>query len=473
MYTFNFLEKWATEKPDDLAFADGAVEVTYSQLNSQVRKTATFLGQKGISRGDVVCTVLAPHESLVFTLALQLLGVTTLSKNLIAPFEINQIPTWMISYKPHPQVALSQTILLDQSVFAGIASCLEISRGPGYKNLSDIARIFSTSGTTGISKSISVTIEELATFTDQVSSYDLVGELDAISLSPFAARQSYRRALKCLTRGTPFYSARLIDIHLIKMLGQYPIRTMIGSSAQISNFLELQSKSGSKFPNLGTIIMGGSVPTPEIINRIKKQLNCKIYDAYGSSEGSYVAMREVSGGSGEGLLLNPDINLQIVDELDRPLPHGSTGRIRYTRPGIANSYVANPEATKETFKDGFFYPGDLGCINGNGELLLKGRSSDVINIGGVKFNPESIEKIAINQLGVLDCATFPLTSALGADELAILLVVNEDFDEETFSKVMGQKSPMAPKIVFQAASIPRNENGKILRGDLSRSYGAR
>jgi acyl-coenzyme A synthetase/AMP-(fatty) acid ligase len=184
-------------------------------------------------------------------------------------------------------------------------------------------------------------------------------------------------------------------------------------------------------------------------------------------------MRELSSGFDQGLTLNPDVNLQIVDEDDSPLPQGSIGRIRYTRHGIASSYLANPQASKESFKDGYFYPGDLGLIDANGDLILKGRSTDVINIGGVKVNPEAIEKIAINQLGVLDCAAFSHTSTSGADELAILLVVNEDFDQESFTKVMLQKSPMAPKVVFQAASIPRNENGKIVRRELTRLYAAR
>ena len=72
MYNFDVLSKWASEKPDEIAFADEMHEITFAQLNIHVRKTANVLAQSGISRGDFVCTVLPSYFGWVFTLALHL-----------------------------------------------------------------------------------------------------------------------------------------------------------------------------------------------------------------------------------------------------------------------------------------------------------------------------------------------------------------------------------------------------------------
>jgi acyl-CoA synthetase (AMP-forming)/AMP-acid ligase II len=168
--------------------------------------------------------------------------------------------------------------------------------------------------------------------------------------------------------------------------------------------------------------------------------------------------------------VRPPVVLQIVDDNDAPLPNGEVGTVRYKRPDMATSYYKNPAATAEFFKDGFFYPGDRGYLDTEGRLVLEGRTNEVINLGGVKLNPEAVDKIALAQLGVLDCAAFPIPGAGGVEQLAIALVTDEDFDPESFEKTMAKKSPFPIAAAIQLPKIPRNENGKIMRKALSEQY---
>ena len=137
---------------------------------------------------------------------------------------------------------------------------------------------------------------------------------------------------------------------------------------------------------------------------------------------------------------------------------------------MATSYYKNPAATAEFFKDGYFYPGDLAFINDAGLLVLGGRSSEVINLGGVKVNPQKVDEIAMAQLGVIDCAAFAVSGQSGVEELAIALVVDSDFNQEFFDKAMAQKSPYPPAISIPMAKIPRNDNGKVSRQLLRTEY---
>jgi acyl-coenzyme A synthetase/AMP-(fatty) acid ligase len=253
------------------------------------------------------------------------------------------------------------------------------------------------------------------------------------------------------------------DFRLQKFVSKYPIRTVIGSPIQISSFLDIQAQTGTKLPLLKTVIMGGSPPSDQLVERIKSQIDCKIYNAYGSTEAGLIAMSRLGIGQPEGAWISPHMELQIVDDNGSELPAMSVGHIRYRRENMATSYYKNPDATSRFFKDGYFYPGDLGFIDHQGRLVLEGRSTDVINLGGVKINPERIESIALAQLGVRDCAAFAAISSSGVEELAIALVVDGDFNQENFEKAMEKKSPHPIRKAAIVPNIPRNETGKIQR----------
>ena len=472
MYNFNILTHWAEVKADEMAYVDENGGVTFAQLNSHVRKTANFLAQAGVARGDLVCTVLPSYFGWVFTLALHLLGTTSMTRNLISPFELDQIPNWLISPRLHPQIPASHTFLLNNDLLDRINSGDELSVAPGYKDPSNPARIVSTSGSSGTAKNVVITIGELAEIPGRASTYDLVGEDHVISLYAFGARQSYRRALKCLTLGKTFYACEATDRRLVNFLNKYPIRTLLGSPTQVSMLLDIQDQAGVALPNLKTVILGGTAPSQIFIERLRKNLDCKIYDAYGSTEGSAIAIREINEDFLKGAQIIPEVTVEIVDDNDQQMPVNKIGRIRYRRNGIATSYYKNPVATTEFFKDGYFYPGDQGFLDEAGLLHLAGRINELINLGGVKVNPEKVDEITQAQLGVLDCAAFALPMPSGIEELAIAVVANQDFDLARFTESLAAKSPVKPTLIITVARIPRNENGKILRVGLAREFAA-
>ena len=181
-------------------------------------------------------------------------------------------------------------------------------------------------------------------------------------------------------------------------------------------------------------------------------------------------MYEVDQEANPGFNIRPPVTVEIVDEDDNLLPAGTVGIVRYKRPDMATSYFKNPAATAEFFKHGFFYPGDMGFLDNSGRLVLEGRSNEVINLGGAKLNPEMIDKIALAQLGVIDCATFAIPGPAGVEQLAIALVTDSDFIPEHFEKVMAKKSPYPIAAAIQMPAIARNENGKVLRTLLSQQY---
>jgi len=465
-YNFEFISQISQTHGKEFAYIDETRKVTFLELDIGTRKLANYLKNLGVRPNAVVALILPTYLNWFFTFALHRMGVGILPKNSFSNFVPEVMPDYLISLKYHPNYPKDKTILVSPESMREIENSKEESSLSGYLNPAHPGRFFSTSGTTGGTRYVCYSAGELEMLSSRQASYSEVGVDYILSLYPFGSGQNYRLALKSMLAGRTFYASEFRDFHLAKFLSESPIRTISASPVQISGLLDLQAQTGTKFPYVKTIIMGGSPPSAQLVERIKSQIDCRIFNSYGSTEAGYIGSVEITDGVNESNgfdLIHEDLDLQIVDENDNPLPAISVGHIRYRRENMATSYYKNPVATAQVFNNGYFYPGDLGFLDKEGRLHLEGRTSEVINLGGVKINPERIEKIALAQLGVNDCAAYAEVGASGVEELCIAVVVDGDFSQEIFEKALSKKSPHAIGHIKVVPAIPRNEMGKIQR----------
>lgn len=461
---------WAHLKPTEIAFADESHEVNFRELDMYTRKIGFLLRETGIKRGEVVGLILPGYLGWLFSLSLFRLGVTTMLKNSLSDFSPELIPDWVIGLEQHPDKAAERMIIVDEGYLVKVNASRELDIFEGFASPDDIATFFSTSGTNGEVKYKSVGAGHIWTEALRMHSSNAFGEDGVFILFQFGSSWATHQAIRCLILGKTYYSCRFTDFRLPKFVRKYPIRTLIGSPTQVSTFLDIQKQTGTQLPLLKTVIMGGSPPSAQLVARVKSHLNCRIFNSYGSTEVGFVAMASLGKNEPEGAWITPQIDLQIVDDHDNPLPAMSVGQIRYRRNDMVTSYFNNPVATAHFFKDGYFYPGDLGFIDYSGRLILEGRSTDVINLGGVKISPERIESIALAQTGVRDCAVFSGLADTGVEKLCIALVVDSDFNREVFEKSMESKSPHPISWLQIVTAISRNETGKIQRNLLPREW---
>lgn len=466
----HLLATWAKTKPYDLAFANENHELTFAELNSYTRKIATLLAQSGISRGDLVCTILPSYPGWVFTLALHLLGVTTTSKSNPLPFGPEAIPDWCIGLTSHPQIAANRTIIFDQRYLEKINAAPEMAKVPVFAGPADLAGIFGTSGTSGDEKYISLTVAEFESMVELPWSPEFPEVENILSFFSFGMLWPLVDSYKCLTAGRAFYSFHNYPINPVAQ--KYPINTLLGAPMQFAGFLDVFEKQGIKLPQLKRVILAGSVPSQKLLNRITDNLECEIFNMYGSTEAGNITMTRIGNEFAKGAAINPLVDLQIVDDQDRQVARGEIGNIRYKKLHMANSYYKNAAATAEFFKEGYFYPGDLGFIDNDGYLNLSGRISEVINLGGIKINPESIDAVALTQSGVIDCAAFAYVTKGGVENLALALVTGQEFDLELLKSQFSVTHVPKPAHFVSVGAIPRNANGKILRNQLTNEFSA-
>ncbi len=163
------------------------------------------------------------------------------------------------------------------------------------------------------------------------------------------------------------------------------------------------------------------------------------------------------------------VNVQCVDKNHQPLPAGTVGTIRYRGPAVADGFWNDPEASRESFRDGWWYPGDLGMLDDSGYLYLKGRAKDMIIRGGVNIYPAEIEAVLQAHPAVADCAVVGWPSREFNEEVAAFVILKGaaapgDLREACNGKMAPYK---VPKEVFVVKDFPRNALGKVIKAELS------
>lgn len=470
MFDFYILQTWAEKNPDALAFVDDQVQVSWKDFNSFVLRTAAFFNESGIRKDMIVNIHLPSFLNWTSTLALHILGITSISRKNVSNSNPWLIHDFHLSLEEDPAIPNEQNLIFNESIVQRIKDFPEYNGPFGFNSDSDVARLIPTSGTTGDTKFVAVKAGDLEALARQKSSWDFQGDGKVLGLFPMGARQSYRFALSLLQNGKTLYRTDYLDYRVAKFLRRNPIHSVFGSPQQALKMLESIKHTGSVLPELKTIALSGSSPIPTLVERIKNELHCDVFNVYGSTEVGNVGIFKLGEKSPDGFKLNDDVELQIVDEQGRQVEQKYSGLIRYKNRNLSIEYFRNEKANQEFFKEGFFYPGDIGYLNDEGLLYLDGRSQDVLNLGGVKFNPEKLDQIVQSQLGVVDAAVFSLHTENGSDQLALAVVVDDDFDLETFNKVISKKFPAKVDFLFNMESLPRNEAGKINRRELSETH---
>ena len=339
-----------------------------------------------------------------------------------------------------------------------------------YASEDDLCRLILTSGSTGGAKAVPYSVKRLDDRVMTMCSYWSAGK-DELNLMGLGSVGGFTAALNTTLIGETFYCPLPADS--VRCANQFKITSLVGSPAQLASFANGVELSPDGAPPIQEIRSAGGVLPEALVQQLRRLFGAKIYNCYGSTEVGGVCFdltKQPHHLAHAGYVL-PIANVQIVDELDQVQPFDTEGIVRVASSTMANEYFNNPEATAESFKEGWFYPGDRGRLNENGLLFLTGRESEIINRGGTKIDPVTVDEDVLAYPGVEDAAAFGLSRRVGVEELAIALVAKEDFDIAPLQAVLVKKFG-APIHLFGVKHIPRNQMGKVLRGRLREEISA-
>lgn len=170
------------------------------------------------------------------------------------------------------------------------------------------------------------------------------------------------------------------------------------------------------------------------------------------------------------------VEVEIVDENHDIVPPDTVGLVRYRGPGVATAFYNDPQKSDEAFRDGWFYPGDLGRMNPEGYLNLIGRAKNVIIRGGVNIYPQEIEDVLGGHPAVSEAVVFGMPDdELGEIVCAAIVPRTDTTDSELSQYCRKRLAPYkCPTRIELLDTMPRNSAGKVLidrlRGSLSRHH---
>ena len=206
----------------------------------------------------------------------------------------------------------------------------------------------------------------------------------------------------------------------------------------------------------------GAAPiTSSDMERLSKALpKSRLYNTLGGTEIGAVCTYDFNDGRYmEGCIGRPMKNstVEVTEE----------GNIIVSGLTIMSGYVADEENTKKVLKDGKIYGSDLGYVDEEGLIHLKGRQGDVINVGGFKVDPSEVENAAASHEAVKDCICVSAVHPVIGTVLKLLVVLTPGMELDKRSIALHIKSKLEPHKVptyYEAVeSIQRTYNGKLDR----------
>ncbi|MFN0304228.1 MAG: class I adenylate-forming enzyme family protein [Burkholderiales bacterium] len=438
-----WISKHAKERPDAPALILGERLVTYRTLADQVARLAEGLRQAGIARGEVVAVQLPNTiEFVVAYLAICRLGAVLCTLHVpyrgaeleallahsraVAVIGLAEARDWSPA---RTYLALQRRVPTLQTVIAAgapvdgtlsLTALIETSspidaRFPGPLAADPFLLLY-TSGTTAAPKGVPHPYHTMLSNARLGAPEHRIGPADRVlSAAPF----------------THLYG--LYSLHVAWAVGAACVLLPAFTPADLAATIARDQPSGlwcgpphiasmraqglfelHDFSSLRLAIMSGSASPPDLVRWFQATTpQCAVTQLWGMTEtqgalysrpGDAPDVAATSAGRA-----SPGTEIRIAGPDDQATPAGSEGELQVRGCLLFPGFFDNARANATAFTaDGWYRSGDLATMDENGNVTITGRSKDIINRGGVKFNPRDIEDLLDVHPSILQSAIVPM-----------------------------------------------------------------
>lgn len=485
--------------------------LTHQDLKETVFEVAALLESLDIRKGDKYAILMHNSvEVLLFELAGALLGATTVPLDIKRDtlprkiFKLKQTAAKALFINSEealaelPQIKqeLSELKILDWKDFESFHKLLpEANKKLEMNNSLDTDYVvLYTSGTTNMPKGVPLTVKACLLNAMGIAAWQKMTDQERFNIVlPLHHINSTIFCLSTLIKGG---TVILNKVYSSSKFWQVVSDFKCTNTSIVPTILhDLLARKDEPRPDTSTLtkMCIGSAPVlPEQTYAFYKEFKIRITQGYGQtetalrvsgvpvelSEESYLEMIKTNS-IGTQLANN---KLAILDPDNNPKEEGEEGEICIAGPTIAKGYLNDPQATKHSFKNGWFHSGDLGYYKkqtvtlASGEKLedkfhfIIGRIKEIIIKGGVNVSPSAIEDGLLKDFpAIKEVSVVGYPDARMGEEIAAVIVVKDEYDKNQLEKDI-LKGPTAeltkyeiPKKVFFVSELPKTSTGKIQR----------
>ncbi len=481
------LRRNASKFPVKIAAVDRFRRITYGELNARVNRLAHGLLSLGVKRGDSVALLVGnriDHLEIIFATA----KIGALAIPLDVKWKALEMGAVLSSFKPpllmierecvlefekaraSNDLSFLKSVVIEDLDYGGLLQGQSASEPAVRVTEDDPFAVLLTSGTTGFPKGCLTTHRTFVLHCiNNAIEKGLNAHDRALLSSPI-----YFNAGRSFTLGMIYYGAtvfiherfdaeevlRVIEREKISYIGAVP--TMCERLLQVPGIENYDTSS------LRCLAITGGKVHLSVLAGLQKHITPNIYRTYASTDSGQMAISKP-----EDLARKPAaagmpvwcVDLRIVDSDDNPVKVGDVGEIICQSPLASHGYYMNPDATHMSFKEGWFYTGDLGYFDEEGYLFVVGRKKDMVKSGGISIYPLEVEGVLYQHPDVIEAAVIGVPDAQWGEALKALIVAKEGAKVSAGQLTKFCKDRLSsykvPKSFELVESLPHTEIGKL------------
>lgn len=492
------LEQAVARQPDREALVCGERRLSYRELDEEAGRIAAGLAARGIGKGDRVALLIGNRIEFVTTIfAAARLGAIWVPLNVrdprpgIAHMLNNSEASLVIAdaelaerIPPAADApALRHRIIVGEGrdgfeSYDALRADPPI-RQPAQTGEEDVAALFYTSGTTGLAKGAMIT--HLGIVHSAIHYEQLMELTDAdrtIVSVPLGHITGAIAAIAALIRvaGTIVIMPSFSAAAFLALAERERMTHTVLVPAQYNLFL-LRSDHASYDLTHWRISGFGGAPMPEVtIAKLAGWLpGLRLMNLYGATETTSPATAmpstEIARRADSVGLPVPCGAIKIMLPDGTEAPRGVAGEIWIAGPMVVPGYWRNPEATAREFTDGYWRSGDIGSMDEEGYVRVFDRLKDVINRGGYKIYTTEVENVLLCHPDVAEASAVGKPCPVLGERVHAFIVPREgravDVEvvrAECARMLSDYKVPESFTLLDEP--LPRNPNGKVLKGRL-------
>ena len=278
------------------------------------------------------------------------------------------------------------------------------------------------------------------------------------------------------------YGGKLVIMHkwdagrALELIEREKVTTFGGVPSMVMQVLDHPDFGTRDLSTVRSVGYGGAPAPPDLVRRIKEHFPTgQPSNGYGLTETSSVTTLN----AGDDYVRKPDsvgppvpvCDVKVVDDEGRTLPVGEVGELWIKGPNVVRAYWNKPEATAETFTDGWLHSGDIARLDEDGFVYIVDRAKDMIIRGGENVYCSEVEDALYEHPAVSDAAVIGLPHDVLGEEVGavVQLRTGHEVTEDDLRSFVGERLAafkVPVRVWFRDEPLPRNPAGKILKREL-------
>ncbi|MDM7957630.1 class I adenylate-forming enzyme family protein [Blastomonas sp.] len=467
----------ARHQRDEVAHDDTRRVLTFAEWDREADEIGGGLAAAGLTPGDRVFLAISNDRAVEHAIAV---FAVFRAGGIVCPINTRLSPREITDYAAlcEPRFALTDA----PELLADIAldGCWHVDSPP--RDLAQLpdqttldatadAEILGTSGTTGKIKGVVVSHPDLV---KDVTGLNLDRSRSTLHALPFSGSGGNLGVLMLPARGgaTTFTQPKFDPKGFLDLVREKQPDLVYLVPSMLRLLLDHPDVADYDFAGV-KYLMTGTAPLPHdsVVRALTLWPNVRMRNSYGMSEGGIgIATTSREQILKPGCVGRMPDHMQLRDENGKIITARNVSGEIYGYQNHSRRYWNDPEATAASFREGWTKTGDLGFVDDDGDLIMSGRSKELIIRGGYNITPLEIESVLHEHPAVHSAAVVGIDHDVLGEDVAAAVTLRPDTEATDTDLADWCKQHLAdnkvPRTIIILAELPHNPNGKVLKREL-------